>query len=119
MLCRMPAKQYNYVVPDGRRSGMPAAAQASALSATVAPAGALGFLTLWTEGQPQPGVATLNAVDGAVSSNMPIVPTTNGGISAFATDMTHLIVDILGFSPRKHGPDGRAGAFGVQSTPWN
>ncbi len=45
------------------------------LNATVLPSGALGYLTLWPDGQGQPTVSTLNAPDGAVTSNMAIVPT--------------------------------------------
>ena len=40
---------------------------------------------------------TLNAGDGAVTSNMAIVPTTNGSVSAFATDSTHLLLDISAY----------------------
>jgi hypothetical protein len=77
--------------------GIPVAAQAHVLSATVVPSGALGFLTLWPQGQTQPVVATLNALDGAVTSNLAIVPTSNGIVSAFATNPSHLILDILAY----------------------
>jgi hypothetical protein len=39
----------------------------------------------------------LNAVDGAVTSNMAIVPANNGNISAFASNATHLVLDISGY----------------------
>jgi hypothetical protein len=67
------------------------------LNATVVPQGALGYLTLWPQGAAQPFVSTLNAEDGTVTSNMAIVPTTNGSISAFATDSTHLVLDISAY----------------------
>ncbi len=54
-------------------------------NATVVPQGGLGFLTLWPQGIAQPLVSTLNAIDGAVTSNMAIVPTTNGEIQAAST----------------------------------
>ena len=73
---------------------LPAAAQGYVLNATVVPPGALGYLTLWPDGQPQPIVSTLNAYDGAITSNMAIVPTTNGSIDAFASDPTQLLLDI-------------------------
>jgi hypothetical protein len=57
----------------------------------------LGYLTLWPQGQTRPVVSTLNALDGAITSNMAIVPTTNGSISAFASNPTHLIIDISGY----------------------
>ena len=77
--------------------GAPAAAQAYVLSATVAPAGALGFLTLWPQGETRPTAATLNAVDGAITNNLALVPTNNGSIGAWATNATQLILDIFGY----------------------
>jgi hypothetical protein len=77
--------------------GVPASAQAYVLNATVVPPGALGFLTLWPQGASQPLVSTLNAGDGAITSNMAIVPTTNGSVSAFVSDPSHLVLDIAGY----------------------
>ena len=77
--------------------GIPANAQAHVLSVTVVPPGPLGYLTLWPQGQTRPVVSTLNALDGAITSNLAIVPTTNGWISAFASDPTHMVVDISGY----------------------
>jgi len=42
-------------------------------------------------------VSTLNAGDGAVTSNLAIVPTTNGSVSAFVSQPSHLVLDISGF----------------------
>lgn len=75
----------------------PASAQSYVLNATVVPQGPLGFLTLWPKGSPQPLVSTLNAGDGAITSNMAIVPANNGNISAFASNATHLVLDINGY----------------------
>ncbi len=77
--------------------GIQPAAQAFVLNATVVPPGALGFLTLWPQSQVQPTVSTLNALDAAITSNLAIVPTVNGSISAFASNPTHLILDIFGY----------------------
>lgn len=77
--------------------GPPPSAPAYVFNATVVPPGAFGYLTLWPRGQPQPTVATLNAIDGAVTSNMAIVPAQNGSISVFALDPTHLVLDIFGY----------------------
>ena len=71
--------------------------KAYVFNATVVPVGPLGFLTLWPDGQPQPLASTLNAPDGAITSNMAIVPTSNGSIDAFASQATHLILDISGY----------------------
>jgi hypothetical protein len=72
-------------------------AQAYVLNATVIPSGRLGYLTLWPNGQAQPNVSTLNAIDGAVTSNMAIVPTSDGSIDAYASQLTQLILDISGY----------------------
>src|SRR5271165_1468196 len=72
-------------------------AQAYVFNATVVPQGALGYLTLWPDGVQQPLVSTLNAIDGAVTSNMAIVPTNNGSIDAFASNLTQLILDISSY----------------------
>ena len=77
--------------------GIPTAAPALVLSVTVVPVGILGYLTLWPRGTTQPFVASLNAADGAITSNMAIVPATNGWISAFFTSPSHLVVDITGY----------------------
>jgi len=75
----------------------PSSAQAYVLNATVVPPGALGYLTLWPDGQNQPTVSTLNALDGLVTSNMAIVPTTNGSIDAYASNLTQLVLDISSY----------------------
>jgi thermitase len=72
-------------------------AHAFVLNATVVPPGPLGFLTLWPDAQAQPLVSTLNAPDGAITSNMAIVPSTNGSIDAFTSDPAQLILDISGY----------------------
>ena len=77
--------------------GAPAAAQSFVFNATVVPPGPLGFLTMWPQGTTQPLVSTLNAVDGSITSNLAIVPTTNGLISSFASNPAQLILDISGY----------------------
>lgn len=78
--------------------GVPPTAAAYSLNATVVPAGGLGYLTLWPAGQAQPYVSTLNADRGSVVANAAIVPAgTGGAISAFATNDTHLVIDINGY----------------------
>ena len=72
-------------------------AQGYVFNATVVPVDPLQYLTLWPDGEQQPVVSTLNAVDGAVTSNMAIVPTNNGLIDAYAADLTQLLLDISGY----------------------
>ena len=77
--------------------GAPATSQSFVMNATVVPPGPFGFLTLWPQGTTKPFVSTLNAGDGFVTSNLAIVPTTNGLISSFASDPVHLVLDISGY----------------------
>ena len=74
-----------------------ASAKSYSFNATVVPSGALGYLTLWPDGASQPQVSTLNAPDGVVTSNMAIVPTSNGSIDAYASGTTQLILDISSY----------------------
>jgi hypothetical protein len=53
-------------------SGVPTP-QSFVLNATVVPTSAVGYLTLWPDGQSEPVVSTLNANDAYVTSNMAIV----------------------------------------------
>jgi hypothetical protein len=75
----------------------PSSAQAYVFNATVVPPTRLGYLTLWPDGEDRPTASTLNATDGAITSNMAIVPTNNGSIDAFANDLTQLILDISSY----------------------
>ena len=72
-------------------------AQAYVFNASVVPSGGLGYLTLWPDPSGQPLVSTLNALDGSISSNMAIVPSTNGKIDAYASGITQLILDISSY----------------------
>jgi hypothetical protein len=78
--------------------GIPAAAAAYSVNVTVVPDGPLAYLTAWPTGSPRPVVSTLNSFDGAVVANAAIVPAgTNGAISIFVTNSTHVILDINGY----------------------
>jgi Putative Ig domain len=101
---RQTIGSFNGTIPIGivgSLCGVPNVAQAFTLNATVLPSGALGFLTLWPEGSTQPGVSTLNAADGAVTSNMAIVPAGSGNesINAFASgsNPTQLLLDVASY----------------------
>ena len=86
--------------------GIPATARAYSLNVTVVPSGPLGYLTMWPTGQSQPFVSTLNAPTGAIVANAAIVPAgDSGAISAFATNDTHLVVDINGYFAPAGGPN--------------
>jgi hypothetical protein len=75
-----------------------ATAKSFVLNSTVVPTGPLLYLSLWAGGgQGTPTTSVLNAPDGVVTSNMALVPNSNGSISAFASESTHLILDISGY----------------------
>ena len=96
---RLPFSGEQDVNVAGSGCGAPAAAQAYVFNATVVPPGPLTWLTLWPQGGTMPVVSTLNALDGAITSNMAIVPTTNGSVSAYMSvpNTSYLILDIFGY----------------------
>ncbi len=85
-------------VPVANYCYVPSGAAAAVVNATVVPQQSLGFLSLWPTGSTQPLVSTLNADDEAITSNMAIVPLgTAGFVSAYASGLTHLILDVSGY----------------------
>lgn len=76
---------------------LPATAAAYVFNATVVPPNALGYLALWPDGESKPLVSTLNSYDAAITSNLAIVPVTNGSIDAYLSQSSHLILDISGY----------------------
>jgi DNA-binding beta-propeller fold protein YncE len=81
----------------GSPCNIPDAAEAYVFNATVVPFGALGYLTLWPHGDDQPGVSTLNAIDGYITTNMAVVPNNDGYTDAYAAGETQLILDISSY----------------------
>jgi streptogramin lyase len=78
--------------------GAPASSAAYSFNVTAVPHGSLGYLTIWPEGQMQPGVSTLNSIDGSVTANAAIVQAgSDGVVNFFATDTTDLVVDLNGY----------------------
>jgi uncharacterized repeat protein (TIGR03803 family) len=75
----------------------PSTAKGYVFNATVVPSGSMPYLTLWPDGETQPTVSTLNARDGYITSNMALVPNSNGSIDSYAAGLTQLILDISGY----------------------
>ena len=87
----------SFTVPSSA-CGIPTTAQAYVTNATMVPSGVFGFLTMWQGGQTRPQVSTLNAVDGALTSNAAIIPTNiSGVIQVYTSNTTHMLLDISGF----------------------
>jgi hypothetical protein len=84
---------------------VPNTALAYSLNFTAIPAGFLGYLSVWPDGESQPLVSTLNAVTGAVTANAAIVPAgTDGAIELFVTNNADMAIDINGyFAPPGNG----------------
>jgi hypothetical protein len=84
---------------------IPADAAAYSLNVSVVPQGPLGYLTIWPAGQSQPGVATLNSLDGRIKADAAIVPAgVSGTVNVYVTNDTDLIIDINGyFAPAGYG----------------
>jgi len=79
-------------------SGIPSTVGAYSVNVAVVPPGPLAYLTLWPEGLPFPGTATLNDLSGGIVDNAAIVPAgTNGDIQVYATNSTDVIIDINGY----------------------
>jgi len=82
---------------EGSTCAPPSTAAAYVLNATVVPSGAFPYLTLWPAGSSQPVVSTLNALDGAITSNMAIVPTNSGAVDAYSSGGGNLILDLSSY----------------------
>jgi hypothetical protein len=62
------------------------------------PVGVLDYLSIWPTGEVQPGVSTLNALDGQIVANAALVPAgTSGGVNVYVTNLTQVIVDTNGY----------------------
>ncbi|MFN7937314.1 MAG: hypothetical protein U0R19_28570 [Bryobacteraceae bacterium] len=97
--------------------GIPANARAYSLNITVVPAGTLQYLTAWPAGFPKPNTSTLNSYEGKIVANAAAVPAgVNGAISLFASDTTHVIVDINGYYTDLVGVGGATGPTGPQGS---
>ena len=81
---------------EGSPCAPPSDAAGYVMNATALPQARLGFLTLWPDG-PLPLASTLNAIDGAFTSNMAIVGTSSGSIDAYASGSTNLLLDLSGY----------------------
>ena len=92
-----PFGSFMNVMVAGGPCAASVSAQAFVFNATVVPPGPVGYITMWATGQTQPLVATLNATDAAITSNLAIAPTTNGYVSVFPSAPTYLVLDIFGF----------------------
>jgi hypothetical protein len=80
---------------------IPSNAKAYSLNFTVIPPAtgdAVDYLTVWPEGESQPGVSTLNDPTGTTVANAAIVPAgTGGGVAVSASAAANLLIDVNGY----------------------
>jgi hypothetical protein len=76
---------------------LPDTARVASLNVTVIPSPSLGYLTMWSLGEPQPAVSTLNALDGAITSNAAMVGVSARGFKLFGNGTTHFVLDVNGY----------------------
>jgi hypothetical protein len=77
---------------------LPPTAAAYSLNVTAVPFGALGFLTAWPAGVPQPAVSTLNDPKGLPIANAVLAPAgTSGGINVVVTSPSDVVIDTNGY----------------------
>jgi YVTN family beta-propeller protein len=88
----------DFAISGAGDCGVLTSAAAYSLNVTVVPQAALGYLTIWPAGQPQPVVSTLNSLDGRVKADAAILPAgANGEVSVYVTDTTNVILDVNGY----------------------
>jgi hypothetical protein len=78
-------------------AAVPSTALALLVDATVTPPAAFGYELLWAAGTPEPTASTLNAPDGASTSNTAIVGTTKQSMDMYLQNSTTATVDLYGY----------------------
>ena len=83
----------------GSSCGASTTAQSYILNTTVIPyqGKQMRYLTAWAQSSGQPLQSVVNAYDGAVSSNLAVVPTVNGSVSTYVSETTGLILDLSAY----------------------
>jgi uncharacterized repeat protein (TIGR03803 family) len=95
---------------------LPPSGAAYSLNFTVVPKtpAGVGYLTVWSQGQPQPLVSTLNDPTDTVVANAAVVPAgTSGGVATYASNDTDLVIDVNGY----FAPPGSGGLSFYALTP--
>ncbi|MEQ1701625.1 MAG: hypothetical protein ABMA25_16065, partial [Ilumatobacteraceae bacterium] len=88
-----------FTLPVSGRGGFPVNATSITLSiAAVSPTSG-GYLTVWPCSQPQPNASSLNYAAGVNTANT-VITGAAGGVCIFTSKATHLIADVVGYTPR-------------------
>src|SRR5204863_1200314 len=87
-----------FPIQSSAACAIPSIAQAYSFNITIVPPGFLDFITVWPTGQARPNASTLNGYVNTVIANAAIVPAgTSGSVDVYASQNTHLIIDINGY----------------------
>jgi hypothetical protein len=91
------------------RVGIPAGAEAAAITVTATGSAAATFVTVWPSGTARPETSTVNVAPGQTVANAAIVPLSDGGaIDLFSPAGVDLVVDVSGvFVAATTARDGR------------
>jgi hypothetical protein len=104
------------VFPVAGNCGIPGTAQAVSANMAVTNTSALGFISVWADGAPQPSplVASMNFSAGQTIANAVIAPLgATGGLNVYARVGLDLIIDVNGyFDTGAAGPTGPQGVQG-------
>ena len=77
--------------------GIPANALAYSFNLAVVPSGPLTFVTIWPTGGSQPVAANMNSPGEVLSNAVLVGAGTNGAVSVYVSNATHVILDISGY----------------------
>jgi hypothetical protein len=110
----------SFPIQSSTTCSIPAIAQAYSFNITLVTFSFVDFITVWPTGQAQPNASTLNGYVNTVIANAAIVPAgTGGSIDVYASQNTHLVIDINGFYAPQSGitlAQGTAGAPSLSFT---
>lgn len=81
------------------RGGIPIDATSVTLSVAAVTPVANGFVTLWPCAEPIPNASSLNHSAGVTTANT-VITGIAGGVCVFTSQPTHLIADVVGYTPR-------------------
>jgi hypothetical protein len=99
---------------------IPSIARAYSFNITIVPPGFVDFITVWPTGVARPFASTLNGYVANVIANAAIVPAgTGGSIDVYASQNTHLIVDINGYYAPQTGINLAQGTAAAPSLSFN
>lgn len=88
----------SFAIPTGPCTGIPSSSTAYVFNVTLVPPGPVGYLTAWPTGVAMPLASIMNDLSGAIQGNAATISAgTAGAVSFYATNTTHLVLDLYGY----------------------